>query len=228
MSQALGLLETKGLVGLVDASDAMCKAADVQLVKMIEIGGGYVTTIVRGDVGSVRAAIDAGAAAAKALGELVSAHVIARPHEGVDGRLPEVRARGWSVDAMLSDWKTKSALTRKIADRKSASNFRSPQPQVPSTQKEIRMAQQAIGMIETRGLVALVQATDAMLKAANVQFKGWRKIGGGLCTAFVAGDVAAVKAAVDAGAVAAKSIGQVVSVQVIPRPHDDLGAILPQ
>ena len=83
MSQALGLLETKGLVGLVDASDAMCKAADVQLVKIIEIGGGYVTTIVRGDVGSVRAAIDAGAAAAKALGELVSAHVIPRPHEGM-------------------------------------------------------------------------------------------------------------------------------------------------
>jgi microcompartment protein CcmL/EutN len=83
MNQALGLLETKGLVGLVDASDAMCKAADVQLVKMIEIGGGYVTTIVRGDVGSVRAAIDAGAAAAKALGELVAAHVIPRPHEGV-------------------------------------------------------------------------------------------------------------------------------------------------
>ncbi len=90
------------------------------------------------------------------------------------------------------------------------------------------MVQQAIGMIETRGLVALVQATDAMLKAANVQFKGWRKIGGGLCTSFVGGDVAAVKAAVDAGAVAAKNVGQVVSVQVIPRPHDDLGAILPE
>ena len=90
------------------------------------------------------------------------------------------------------------------------------------------MAQQAIGMIETRGLVALVQATDAMLKAANVQFKGWRKVGGGLVTAFVSGDVAAVKAAVDAGAVAAKNVGQVVSVQVIPRPHDDLGTILPE
>ena len=89
------------------------------------------------------------------------------------------------------------------------------------------MAQQAIGMIETRGLVALVQASDAMLKAANVQFKGWRKIGGGLCTAFVTGDVAAVKAAVDAGAVAAKNVGQVVSVQVIPRPHDDLSTVLP-
>jgi ethanolamine utilization protein EutM len=93
--------------------------------------------------------------------------------------------------------------------------------------EENRMAQQAIGMIETRGLVALVQASDAMLKAANVQFKGWRKVGAGLCTVFVAGDVAAVKAAVDAGAVAAKNVGQVVSVQVIPRPHDDLGTILP-
>ena len=82
--KALGLVETKGLVGLVDASDAMCKAANVQLIKMVQIGGGYVTTIVRGDVGSVRAAVDAGAAAAKAVGELVSSHVIPRPHEGVE------------------------------------------------------------------------------------------------------------------------------------------------
>lgn len=85
----------------------------------------------------------------------------------------------------------------------------------------------AIGMIETRGLVALVQATDAMLKAANVQFKGWKKVGSGLCTVFVAGDVAAVKAGVDAGSQAARAIGEVVSVHVIARPHDDLGAVLP-
>lgn len=90
------------------------------------------------------------------------------------------------------------------------------------------MAQMAIGMIETKGLVALVQATDAMLKAANVQFKGWKKVGSGLCTVFVAGDVAAVKAGVDAGAAAARAIGEVVSVHVIARPHDDLKAILPQ
>ena len=88
MTQALGLVETKGLVGLVEASDAMCKAANVQLVRSMQIGGGYVTTIVRGDVGSVRAAVDAGAQAAKAVGELVSSHVIPRPHEGlVDGML---------------------------------------------------------------------------------------------------------------------------------------------
>jgi ethanolamine utilization protein EutM len=91
------------------------------------------------------------------------------------------------------------------------------------------MAQQAIGMIETRGLVALIQAADAMLKAANVQFKGWKKIGSGLCTVFVAGDVAAVKAAVDAGETSAKSIGgEIASIHVIPRPHDDVGMLLPK
>ena len=88
MTLALGLVETKGLVGLIEASDAMCKAANVQLVRTVQIGGGYVTTIVRGDTGSVRAAVDAGAEAAKAVGELVASHVIPRPHEGlVEGML---------------------------------------------------------------------------------------------------------------------------------------------
>jgi len=82
-------------------------------------------------------------------------------------------------------------------------------------------------MIETRGLVALVQATDAALKSANVEYKGWKKIGSALCTVFLEGDVAAVKAAVDAGATAARSVGEVVSVHVIARPHEDLGIVLP-
>src|SRR5215470_12292160 len=86
---------------------------------------------------------------------------------------------------------------------------------------------EALGMIETKGLVALIEASDAMLKAANVTLLGWQKIGSGLVTALVVGDVAAVKAAVDAGAAAAGRIGEVVGVQVIPRPHEDLGAILP-
>jgi microcompartment protein CcmL/EutN len=81
--QALGFVETKGMVGLVEASDAMCKAANVELVRRLQIGGGYVTTVVRGDVGSVRAAVDAGAQAARAVGELVTSHVIPRPHEGL-------------------------------------------------------------------------------------------------------------------------------------------------
>jgi ethanolamine utilization protein EutM len=87
---------------------------------------------------------------------------------------------------------------------------------------------QALGMIETKGLVCLIEATDAMLKAANVQMVGWEKVGSGLVTAFVTGDVAAVKAAIDAGANAAGKVGEVISVQVIPRPHDELGAVLPK
>ena len=83
MSQAIGLIETRGMVGLVEASDAMVKAANVELVKTVQIGGGYVTAIVRGDVGSVRAAVDAGATAAKVVGELVSSHVIRRPHDAL-------------------------------------------------------------------------------------------------------------------------------------------------
>ncbi len=83
MHNAIGLVETRGLVGLVNATDAMAKAANVQIVKRVGIGGGLVTTVVSGDVGSVRAAVDAGAQAASQVGELVSTHVIPRPSEGL-------------------------------------------------------------------------------------------------------------------------------------------------
>ena len=86
---------------------------------------------------------------------------------------------------------------------------------------------EALGMIETKGLTALIEASDAAVKSANVTLLGWQKIGSGLVTAFVVGDVAAVKAAVDAGAAAAGRVGEVISVQVIPRPHEDLGSIMP-
>jgi ethanolamine utilization protein EutM len=86
---------------------------------------------------------------------------------------------------------------------------------------------EALGMIEVKGFTTLVEAVDAMMKAANVTFMGWDKIGSGLVTAFVSGDVAAVKAATDAGAAAAGRIGDVVSVQVIARPHEDIGVVLP-
>ena len=81
MSEALGMIETKGFVGAVEASDAMVKAANVSLVQTIPIGGGLITVLVRGDVGSVKAAVDAGSNAAGKVGELVSSHILARPHE---------------------------------------------------------------------------------------------------------------------------------------------------
>ncbi|RPI91151.1 MAG: BMC domain-containing protein [Planctomycetaceae bacterium] len=89
-------------------------------------------------------------------------------------------------------------------------------------------AMEALGMIETKGLIALIEASDAMLKAANVTLVGWEKVGSGMVTVFVVGDVAAVKAAVDAGASAASKVGEVISVQVIPRPHEELAAVLPK
>ena len=91
------------------------------------------------------------------------------------------------------------------------------------------MAQSALGLLETRGITALVAGTDAMLKSANVSLVGpMKQVGNALVTAVVTGDVAAVKAAVESGAAAAKAYGEVVSVQVIPRPHDEVAVVLPK
>lgn len=89
--EALGMVETKGLIGSIEAADAMVKAANVILIGKEYIGAGYVTVMVRGDVGAVKAATDAGAAAARRVGELVSVHVIARPHNEVEKILPKVK-----------------------------------------------------------------------------------------------------------------------------------------
>ena len=90
-TNSLGMIETKGLIGAIEAADAMVKSANVQLVGKEQVGGGLVTVMVRGDVGAVKAATDAGAAAAEKVGELISVHVIARPHAEVDAILPTER-----------------------------------------------------------------------------------------------------------------------------------------
>ena len=90
MADALGMIETRGFVAMVEASDAMVKAARVELVSYEKIGGGYVTAVVRGDVAAVKAATEAGARAAERVGELVSVHVIPRPHANIDAALPIV------------------------------------------------------------------------------------------------------------------------------------------
>ena len=85
MNKALGLLETRGFTGLAVATDAMLKSASVELLKQVGIGGGFVTTVIVGDVGSVKAALEAGTEAAKSAGELISSHIIPRPHEELEG-----------------------------------------------------------------------------------------------------------------------------------------------
>ena len=88
-TKALGMIETKGLVGAIEAADAMVKSANVQLVGRVQVGGGLVTVMVRGDVGAVKSATEAGASAAEKVGELISVHVIPRPHAEVDAILPK-------------------------------------------------------------------------------------------------------------------------------------------
>jgi len=88
-------------------------------------------------------------------------------------------------------------------------------------------AGEALGMVETRGFVGMVEATDAMVKTANVTFVGWQKVDAGMVTSIVRGDVAAVKAATDAGAAAARKVGELIGVHVIPRPVDGLGDVFP-
>ena len=100
--------------------------------------------------------------------------------------------------------------------------------QVKKTKEVVKMELQALGLVETRGLVAAIEAADAMLKAANVNLVGTEKIGSGLVSVMVRGDVGAVKAAVEAGEAAASRLGEIVAVHVIPRPHGDVEGILPK
>ena len=112
--------------------------------------------------------------------------------------------------------------------RKTAQKAKTTVQEQPTIQKEERrMSQEALGMVETRGLVASIEAADTMLKAANVVLVGTEKIGSGLVTVMVRGDVGAVKSAVESGAEAAGRLGELVATHVIPRPHNDVEKILP-
>lgn len=184
-SEALGLLETKGLVSLVEGTDAMLKAANVDIIGWDKAGSALVTTFIKGDVAAIKAALDAGAEAAGRVGEVVSVHVIARPHDELGAMLPKPKAAA-------------------PADKKAAPN------------------NGAVGFIETKGWVGLVEATDAMGKAANVEVVKTIQIGGAYVTTIVRGDVGSVKAAVDAGAAAAGKVGELISSHVIARPHGEL------
>ncbi len=128
---------------------------------------------------------------------------------------------------MMAEEKKKA--TKKTAARKSAAPEAEVQAveQQPTIKEEKKMTQEALGMVETRGLVAAIEAADAMLKAANVELVGTEKIGSGLVSVMVRGDVGAVKAAVEAGASSATKLGEIIATHVIPRPHTDVEKILP-
>ena len=183
MNQALGMIETKGLVALFEASDAMLKAANVTFTGWEKVGSGLVTAFVEGDVAAVKAATDVGAAAARRVGELSTVQVIPRPHDDL------------------------APFYRKAAKKEVSA-----EPDAGT----------AVGLLETRGFSGLVEASDAMCKAAAVQLIRCIQIGGGYVTVVVRGDVGSVRAAVDAGAAAARRVGELVSSHIIPRPHEGL------
>lgn len=177
---ALGVLETTGYVAMVGAGDAAVKSGEVE-VSRINIGtGGRVALLFKGNIDDVQTAVDAGAAAARQVGELNAARLISRP-------APEVMAC-----------------------------FAAPGPC-----KE-RVAGKALGLIETRSSIALAKAMDQMLKAANVEYEGSYKVGYFLTASAIRGDVAAVQAALDAGAVEAAKYGELVAIHLIPHPYPQL------
>ena len=176
------MIETKGLVSLIEGTDAMLKSANVTFAGWVTVGSGLVTAFVQGDVGAVKAATDAGASSARRVGEVTSVLVISRPHDD----LPDF-----------------AAASAKKPNGKPASD-------------------EAIGLIETRGLVGLVEASDAMSKTAAVTLVKVVEIGGGFVTAIVRGDVGSVSAAIAAGAAAARNVGELVSHHIIARPHEGI------
>ncbi len=122
---------------------------------------------------------------------------------------------------------TKSASAKQKTTAAVATNVATPVVQKP-IKEEKKMSLEALGMVETRGLVAAIEAADAMVKAANVELIGTEKIGSGLVSVMVRGDVGAVKSATEAGSAAASKLGELVAVHVIPRPHGDVEKILPK
>ena len=193
--QALGMLETIGMVPALEACDKMLKAAEVDLLSYENVGSTLVTMFIKGDVAAVKSSIKAGAEAAEAIGTLTATDVIPRP----------IRPIGDVVSIYDVDTQCDEELLEPGAIRT-----------------------EALGMIETFGIVFCIEAADAMVKAANVTLIGKVHVGGGLVTVMVRGDVGAVKAATDAGAAAAGRVGELVSVHVIPRPHAEVESILPK
>lgn len=146
-------------------------------------------------------------------------------HSRFDTARPDEYER--RVDVLLDDVPRSTSTQISLAPKHKSVTVPAPD-MAPTSQKDSQLLPgEALGMVETRGFVGMVEATDAMVKTANVVFVGWQKVDAGLVTAIIRGDVASVKAATDAGAAAARKIGELIGVHVIPRPVDGLGEIFP-
>ena len=184
--EALGLIETLGMVPAINGADRMLKAANVQLISYENVGSTLVTIMVKGDVAAVTAAVEAGAAGAAEIGKLTAKNVMPRPIRGVTDIVSV-----YAVDGDTED-----------------TNAQRPR---------------AMGLIETFGIVYLLEAADAMQKTADVDVVGFENVASGYVSVLVQGDVAACTSAVAAGVKAVEKMGtSVYSSVVIPTPHPDL------
>ncbi|MBM3854324.1 MAG: BMC domain-containing protein [Verrucomicrobia bacterium] len=203
----LGFAECQFLSVTALVADALAKVADVRLLGLEATGSERVLIRLAGaSPADVRAALDAAETTAARLGSSITTTLLAQP----DDALPALNA-GPLVHNPLYGGRDELR----------------PTDHQPNLHTTMNSSPQALGILETQGLTAILEATDAMLKAANVKLVGKEKIGAAYVTVIVRGDVAAVKAAVDAGQRAAAPLGKVIAAHVIARPHDDLTALLP-
>ncbi len=203
---ALGFLEIPFLGVTLLVADQVVKAAGVRILGFESPGNGSILVRLEGEVAAVQAALDHAKKYAAGLGAEIVATCLSRPDAG----FPPMIHFPNSQNPLYGG-----------RDQFLPTDF-------PSTNPKTMNTQEAIGIIETQGLTAVLEATDAMLKAANVKLVGKEKIGAAYVTVIVRGDVAAVKAAVAAGSRAVGSLGKLVAAHVIARPHDDLTALMPK
>jgi microcompartment protein CcmL/EutN len=203
---ALGFIEIPFLGVTLLVADQVVKAAGVRLLGFESPGNGSILVRLEGEVGAVQAALDRARDYAASLGAKIVATCHSRPEAGF---------------APMIDFPNSLNPLYGGRDQFLPTDF-------PATNQKTMNTHEAIGIIETQGLTAVLEATDAMLKAASVTLVGKEKIGAAYVTVIVRGNVAAVKAAVDAGSRAVGNLGKLVAAHVIARPHDDLIALLPK
>lgn len=205
--ESLGFIESPFLSISAMLAHEAATAADVRILGFESTGNEYLIIRLAGDVAQVRAALDAAEKRAPHLGATITTGIIPRPAEGMDTMIHFPNANNPLYGGR---------------DQLLPTDF----PNHPETTHP--MKPQAIGILETQGLTAILEATDAMLKAADVKLVGKEKIGAAYVTVVVSGDVAAVSAAIEAGKIAVGSLGKVIAAHVIARPHDELVALLPK
>ena len=204
---ALGFVETRQLSITAMVADALAKAARVRLLGLEPAGTEEILIRIAGDSpADVRAALEAAEAEARRLGGEATTTLLARPDE----RIPTLNQGPLVINGLYGG---REELR--------------PTDYEPNRLQAMPKNQNALGILETQGLTAILEATDAMLKAADVRLVGKEKIGAAYVTIVIEGDVAAVKAAIEAGAAAVGSLGTLIAAHVIARPHDDLLALMP-